>query len=197
MIQKTLFLFFFIIFFSCSGDSSDDDSTYLSDSVTNQTSNNSSDSTTNNSGQSNTGQNSNDDSQSSYDRSKMLEFAVDKIIIPAFDDLEAKLNDLKSSYIKFNSDMTDNNLDDLRNKWLLSYKAWQHVEMYDIGKAMKDYYAFKSNIYPVDTVRVKVNIEKGEYDLNNPNNYDSQGFPTMDYLLYGLDKDTSKVINHF
>ena len=43
------------------------------------------------------GQNSNDDSQSSFDRSKMLEFTVDKIIIPAFDDLEAKLNDLKSS----------------------------------------------------------------------------------------------------
>ena len=197
MIQKSLFVFVLIIFFRCSGVSSDDDSSYLNDSVTNQTSNNSSDSNTNNSGQSNTGQNSNDDSQSSFDRSKMLEFTVDKIIIPAFDDLEAKLNDLKSSYSKFNSDMTDNNLDDLRNKWLLSYKAWQHVEMYDIGKAMKDYYAFKSNVYPVDTVRVKVNIEKGEYDLNNPNNYDSQGFPTMDYLLYGLDKDTSKVINHF
>ena len=197
MIQKSLFVFVLIIFFSCSGDSSDDDSSYLGDTVTNQTSNNSSDSSTNHSGQSNTGQNSNDDSQSSFDRSKMLEFTVDKIIIPAFDDLEAKLNDLKSSYNQFNSDMTDNNLDDLRNKWLLSYKAWQHVEMYDIGKAMKDYYAFKSNIYPVDTVRVKVNIEKGEYDLNNPNNYDSQGFPTMDYLLYGLDKDTSKVINHF
>ena len=197
MIQKSLFVFVLIIFFSCSGVSSDDDSSYLNGSVTNQTSNNSSDSNTNNSGQSNTGQNSNDDSQSSFDRSKMLEFTVDKIIIPAFDDLEAKLNDLKSSYNKFNSDMTDNNLDDLRNNWLLSYKAWQHVEMYDIGKAMKDYYAFKSNVYPVDTVRVKVNIEKGEYDLNNPNNYDSQGLPTMDYLLYGLDKDTSKVINHF
>ena len=197
MIQKSLFVFVLIIFFRCSGVSSDDDSSYLNDSVTNQTSNNSSDSNTNNSGQSNTGQNSNDDSQSSFDRSKMLEFTVDKIIIPAFDDLEAKLNDLKSSYNKFNSNMTDSNLDDLRNKWLSSYKAWQHVEMYDIGKAMKDYYAFKSNVYPVDTVRVKVNIEKGEYDLNNPNNYDSQGFPTMDYLLYGLDKDTSKVINHF
>ena len=76
------------------------------------------------------------------------------------DDLEGKLTELKGSYSKFNSDMTDNNLDDLRDKWLLSYKAWQHVEMYDIGKAMEDYYAFKGNVYPVDTVRVKINIEK-------------------------------------
>ena len=184
-----------MVIFSCS-DSSSDDSPAMNESLGNQTSNNSNNSNNNNE-QSNSNQNSNNDSQSSYDRSKMLEFTVEKIIIPAFDDLEGKLTELKGSYSKFNSDMTDNNLDDLRDKWLLSYKAWQHVEMYDIGKAMEDYYAFKGNVYPVDTVRVKLNIEKGEYDLNNPNNYDAQGFPTIDYLLYGLDKEMPKVINHF
>ena len=195
MINRILYFLSLIIIISCS-DSSTDDSPALNESLINQTSNNSSD-FNNNNDQSNSNQNSNNDSQSSYDRSKMLEFTVEKIIIPAFDDLEAKLNELKGSYSKFNSDMTNNNLDDLRNKWLLSYKAWQHVEMYDIGKAMEDYYAFKSNVYPVDTVRVKINIEKGEYDLNNPNNYDAQGFPTIDYLLYGLDKEMSKIIDHF
>ena len=195
MINRILYFLILIIIFSCS-DSSTDDSPAINESLINQTSNNSSNSNNNND-QSNSNQNSNNDSQTSYDRSKMLEFTVEKIIIPAFDDLEAKLNELKGSYIKFNSDMTNNNLDDLRNKWLLSYKAWQHVEMYDIGKAMEDYYAFKGNVYPVDTVRVKINIEKGEYDLNNPNNYDAQGFPTMDYLLYGLDKEMPKVIDHF
>ena len=186
-----------MILFSCSDSSTDDSSSPYESVNNNQTSSNSSDSDTNNNNQSNSNQNSNNDSQSSYDRSKMLEFTVDKIIIPAFDDLEAKLDDLKSSYSKFNSDMTNNNLDDLRDKWLVSYKAWQHVEMYDIGKAMEDDYASKGNVYPVDTVRVKINIEKGEYDLNHPNNYDTQGFPTIDYLLYGLDKEMPKVIDHF
>ncbi len=195
MINRILYYLSLIIIISCS-DSSTDDSHAINESLINQTSNNSSDSNNNND-QSISNQNSNNDSQSSYDRSKMLEFTVEKIIIPAFDDLEAKLSELKGSYSKFNSDMTNNNLDDLRNKWLLSYKAWQHVEMYDIGKAMEDYYAFKGNVYPVDTIRVKINIEKGEYDLNNPNNYDAQGFPTIDYLLYGLDKEMPKIIDHF
>lgn len=195
MINRILYFLSLIIIISCS-DSSTDDSHAINESLINQTSNNSSDSNNNND-QSISNQNSKNDSQSSYDRSKMLEFTVEKIIIPAFDDLEAKLTELKGSYSKFNSDMTNNNLDDLRNKWLLSYKAWQHVEMYDIGKAMEDYYAFKGNVYPVDTVRVKINIEKGEYDLNNPNNYDAQGFPTIDYLLYGLDKEMPKIIDHF
>ena len=192
MIKKSLYLFILLLLFHCS-ENSTEDSVTLNDSIRDQTQNNSD----NLNDQTNLNQDSNTDSGSTFDRTKMLEFTVDKIIIPAFDDLETKLNNLKISYNKFNSDMTDDNLEDLRNNWLISYKAWQHVEIYDIGKAMKDYYAFKSNVYPVDTVRVKVNIEKGEYDLNNPNNYDSQGFPTMDYLLYGLDKDTSKVINHF
>jgi len=195
MINRILYFLSLMVIFSCS-DSSSDDSPAMNESLGNQTSNNSNNSNNNNE-QSNSNQNSNNDSQSSYDRSKMLEFTVEKIIIPAFDDLEGKLTELKGSYSKFNSDMTDNNLDDLRDKWLLSYKAWQHVEMYDIGKAMEDYYAFKGNVYPVDTVRVKLNIEKGEYDLNNPNNYDAQGFPTIDYLLYGLDKEMPKVIDHF
>ena len=192
MIKKSLYLFILLLLFHCS-ENSTEDSVTLNDSIRDQTQNNSD----NLNDQTNLNQDSNTDSGSTFDRTKMLEFTVDKIIIPAFDDLETKLNNLKISYNKFNSDMTDDNLEDLRNNWLISYKAWQHVEIYDIGKAMKDYYAFKSNVYPVDTVRVKVNIEKGEYDLNNPNNYDSQGFPTMDYLLYGLDKDTSKVVNHF
>ena len=192
MIKKSLYLFILLLLFHCS-ENSTEDSVTLNDSLRDQTQNNSD----NHNDQTNLNQDSNTDSGSTFDRTKMLEFTVDKIIIPAFDDLETKLNNLKISYNKFNSDMTDDNLEDLRNNWLISYKAWQHVEIYDIGKAMKDYYAFKSNVYPVDTVRVKVNIEKGEYDLNNPNNYDSQGFPTMDYLLYGLDKDTSKVLNHF
>ena len=192
MIKKSLYLFILLLLFHCS-ENSTEDSVTLNDSIRDQTQNNSD----NLNDQTNLNQDSNTDSGSTFDRTKMLEFTVDKIIIPAFDDLETKLNNLKISYNKFNSDMTDDNLEDLRNNWLISYKAWQHVEIYDIGKAMEDYYAFKSNVYPVDTVRVKVNIEKGEYDLNNPNNYDSQGFPTMDYLLYGLDKDTSKVLNHF
>ena len=195
MINRILYFLSLMVIFSCS-DSSSDDSPAMNESLGNQTSNNSNNSNNNNE-QSNSNQNSNNDSQSSYDRSKMLEFTVEKIIIPAFDDLEGKLTELKGSYSKFNSDMTNNNLNDLRDKWLLSYKAWQHVEMYDIGKAMEDYYAFKGNVYPVDTVRVKLNIEKGEYDLNNPNNYDAQGFPTIDYLLYGLDKEMPKVIDHF
>ena len=133
----------------------------------------------------------------SFDRVKMMTFITEEIIIPSYDNLNTSLGELKESYELFKINITEHNLEELRNKWLNSYKLWQHVEMYNIRKSMEDYLIFKSNIYPVDTVRVNQNIDSGEYDLNNPNNYSAQGFPTMDYLLYGIDNDRTKVIDHF
>lgn len=132
-----------------------------------------------------------------FDRGKMMSFVTEEIIIPSYDNLNQSLEELKDAYDLFKIDITVHNFEDLRIKWINSYKLWQHVEMFNIGKSMEDYLNFKSNIYPVDTVRVKQNIHTGKYDLNNPNNYSAQGFPTMDYLLYGLNKDHNKVITYY
>ena len=133
----------------------------------------------------------------SFDRVKMMTFITEEIILPSYDNLNSSLNELKESYELFKINITEHNLEELRNKWLNSYKLWQHVEMYNIGKSMKDYLIFRSNIYPVDTVRVNQNIDNGEYDLENPYNYAAQGFPTMDYLLYGIENESVKVIDHY
>ena len=131
-----------------------------------------------------------------FSREEMLSFIVNQIIIPAYSNLDANLGELKTSFDLFNGDVTEENLTSLREKWLDSYKSWQHVEMYNIGKAMETYFWHKSNIYPVDTTRVNTNIENGSYDLENPNNYSAQGFPTIEYLLYGQGDDTSKNLDH-
>ena len=133
----------------------------------------------------------------SFDRVKMMTFITEEIILPSYDNLNTSLTELKESYELFKINITEHNLEELRNKWLNSYKLWQHVEMYNIGKSMEDYLIFRSNIYPVDTVRVNQNIDNGEYDLENPNNYAAQGFPTMDYLLYGIENEPVKVIDHY
>jgi predicted lipoprotein len=133
----------------------------------------------------------------SFDHVKMMTFITEEIIIPSYDNLNTSLVELNESYELFKINITEHNLEELRNKWLNSYKLWQHVEMYNIGKSMEDYLIFKSNIYPVDTVRVNQNIDSGEYDLNNPNNYAAQGFPTIDYLLYGKGNDPAKITDHY
>ena len=135
--------------------------------------------------------------ENSFDRVKMMTFITEEIIIPSYDNLNTSITELKESYELFKINITEHNLEELRNKWLKSYKLWQHVEMFNIGKSMEDYLIFRSNIYPVDTVRVNQNINNAEYDLKNPKNHAAQGFPTMDSLLYGKGNDPAKIIDHY
>ena len=190
-ILSILVISFLILSIGCS--KSDDDDSPTSGITNNQ-------SQTEDINQEDSSQGTEDDqsgNDNSFDRVKMMTFITEEIILPSYDNLNSSLTELKESYELFKINITEHNLEELRNKWLNSYKLWQHVEMYNIGKSMEDYLIFRSNIYPVDTVRVNQNIENGEYDLENPNNYAAQGFPTMDYLLFGIENEPLKVIDHY
>jgi len=133
-----------------------------------------------------------------FTKKAMLENLTDNIIIPSFINLNDKIGDLKTSSENFINDITTENLSDLRKKWLRAYKAWQYVEMFNIGKAEEIFYPLKMNTYPTDVDRIHSNIESGLYDLvNNDNNLDAQGFPALDYMLYGLNGDSLLVIDKY
>ena len=138
-----------------------------------------------------------EEKKTAYDRSKMLVHWADNIIIPAHSAFQTNLSNLSNSTNSFVASPNQSNLDDLRSKWLVSYKSWQHIEMFDIGKAEEIYYKAKMNIYPVDKSWLENNIEKGTYDLEDANNYSSQGFPAIDYLLNGIGADDSAILNKF
>ena len=132
-----------------------------------------------------------------YDRGKMLVHWADKIIVPAHNAFKLTLTDLDTSTKTFVASPDQSNLDDLRSKWLLSYKSWQHIEMFDIGKSEEIYFKSKMNVYPIDKTWLDNNIEKGTYDLENANNYSSQGFPAIDYMLYGIGADDTAILNKY
>jgi hypothetical protein len=67
--------------------------------------------------------------------------------------------------------------------------------MFDIGKSEEIYYASRMNIYPVNIERTDLNISNRVDDIENPNNYSSQGFPTLDYLLHGIASSDSEILN--
>ncbi len=132
-----------------------------------------------------------------YDRGKMLVHWADKTIIPAYNAFKQTLINLDNSTKIFVSAPNQTNLDDLRSKWLISYKSWQHIEMFDIGKAEEIYYKSKMNVYPIDKIWLENNVSKGTYDLDSANNYSSQGFPALDYLLYGIAADDTSILTKY
>lgn len=121
-----------------------------------------------------------------YDRGILLTNITDNIIIPAYENFSTKLNDLENAVGLFSTQTDQPNLDLVEDKWFDAYKAWQHVEMFDINMAEEINYRKKINSYPCNTARIELNIMNGGYDFDDPNHYAAQGFPTLDYLINGL-----------
>ena len=129
-----------------------------------------------------------------FNRSAVLLNWADNIIIPAYDDFYSSLIDLEESINIFIETPSVNLLESVSNHWLDSYKIWQHVEMFDIGLAEVINYKGKMNIYPTDSELIIQNIELGNYDLNNNNNFDARGFPALDYMLHGLAENSGDIV---
>ena len=67
--------------------------------------------------------------------------------------------------------------------------------MFDIGKAEEINFSPRMNIYPVNTERTDLNISNRVDDISNPNNFSSQGFPALDYLLHGIASSESDILD--
>lgn len=129
-----------------------------------------------------------------FDRTSMLTHWADDIIIPGFEDYATSLVALQATTDAFNTNPSEQTLNALRADWLESYKMWQMVAMFDIGKAETIGLRNFTNIYPTDVQMILLNIETGDYKLELPSNFDTQGFPALDYLLYGLNDDDTQIV---
>ena len=142
-------------------------------------------------------QNQTTSSETTYNRSSFLINVADNILIPSHNQFKTDLIELQEASNQFTDETNDSNLKFLREKWIASYKSWQHIEMYDIGRAEEIYFKSKMNIYPVNIDRLENNVSTGSYDLDNANNFSSQGFPALDYLLYGIGSSDSEIVDKF
>lgn len=129
---------------------------------------------------------SNDPIPSSYDKTALLTNWADNIIIPSFENYQAKVNVLSANVASFTSNPSEENLVTIRNSWLEAYKAFQYVAMYNIGKAEELTFKESTNTYPANATQINANITSGSYNLTQNSQFDRQGFPGLDYLINGL-----------
>lgn len=129
-----------------------------------------------------------------FARAPMLTNWADNIIVPAYIDFSEKLTDLSAGLETFKADGSEANLVALRSVWLEAYKAWQYVEMFEIGPAEAVGLRLSLNSYPSDIAIIEANASKGAYDLKLPSNRVGKGFPAMDYLINGLGETDAAIV---
>tara|TARA_B110000881_G_scaffold130006_1_gene114253 strand:- start:373 stop:1455 length:1083 start_codon:yes stop_codon:yes gene_type:complete len=141
----------------------------------------------------------NDDSSSEVweQKSEMLTNWADNFIIPSHSTLLNNLVYLEGAGNSFTNLPNQQNLDSLRTVFINAYMSWQYVEMFDIGPAEESYYKSKMNIYPTTISRIEINIQNENTDFNNSNNYSAQGFPALDYLLYGIETSDELIVSKY
>ena len=189
--RKTIFiLLLFTIYFSCSTDEINESEPVSLEPVSPNTNSSTPDPNSNSSS-------NNSSTPTSFDREAMLIFWADSIIVPAQNKFKNDLLSLSNSIISFSSNKSQVSLDLVREKWFDAYKSWQHIEMFNVGKAEEINYGVRMNVYPVDTDRVESNISNSDSDIENPNDYSAQGFPAIDYLLYGIGSNDSEILDKY
>ena len=127
-------------------------------------------------------------------KSEMLTNWADNFISPAYGTLLGKLDILQQSSDVFTESVNQQNLDNLRSSFIDAYLSWQYVEMFNIGPAEELYFNSKMNVFPTTVARIELNIENGNTDFNNSNNFSAQGFPALDYLLYGIEDSDDLIV---
>ncbi|MCW4467597.1 imelysin family protein [Flavobacterium sp. MFBS3-15] len=135
--------------------------------------------------------------EGTYDRSAMMASWADNIIIPSFSNYQAKLNALHASAQDFSGAPSQQSLEALRSAWLDAYKAYQHVGIYDDPKAYELHLIESSNTYPADVAGINNNIATGNYNLSQPAQYAREGFPALDYLLYGVQDSDEAIVTYY
>jgi len=125
----------------------------------------------------------------SFDRTAMLTFWAEQQIIPALEQYGITLVELETAKNDFiqNKKITDFEL--LKTAYLNAYLAWQTVAMFNIGEAEAIGYRNYINTYPTDVALIESNVANETYNLELPSNFVAQGFPALDYLLFGLLKE--------
>lgn len=134
-------------------------------------------------------------SSDGFDRQAMLENWADNIIVPGYEQYVSSLAALTTSTETFSESPSILNLNNLRDAWLDAYTAWQYVGMFEIGKAEELTLINYTNIFPLGVEDMIQTIEGGDYDLNNVNRQDEQGFPAIEYLIYAVRDTDQEIVN--
>jgi uncharacterized protein len=125
-----------------------------------------------------------------FDRAAMLTNYSSNVIVPNYFQAIAYLDNLKLEMANFKLQKTAESFNYLRDRYLSSYLAYQHVSMFEFGPAETQQVRMNLNVFPTDTLQINSNIVANTYDLNAANNLDAKGFPALDYLLFGDSNDT-------
>ncbi len=136
-----------------------------------------------------------DQSEDDFDRTTMLSHWADALIIPGYTSFAEAAAGLKAAGASFQDAPTPESMEQLRTAWQTAYLQWQRVSMFEIGPAESLSLRNNINLYPTNTELIVENVMRDQIDFDLPSNAAAQGFPALDYLLFGIRATDSEILD--
>lgn len=138
-----------------------------------------------------------EDPAAAYDKTAMLTNYADGVVIPNFQSAKIAFDSLAYVYNAFTQNLTEPNLLEVRQKYIVAYIRFQHIATSEYGPSENELVRSNFNTYPTDTLQINSNISSGVYDLATAANIDAKGFPAIDFLLYGKNNTDAQIVSLF
>ncbi|HSZ72268.1 MAG TPA: imelysin family protein [Cytophagaceae bacterium] len=141
-----------------------------------------------------------EDPSANYNRTPLLTNIGNNIIVPNYQALATALNQLDSGVTAFKNAPDATSLSNVQELHKAAYKIWQRCTTFDFGPATDNIGAsgsFRSlmDTYPADVVSINSNIAKTPDQQSNLDAvFSIQGFPAVDYLLFGTGTDNTAIL---
>ncbi|MFK7774828.1 MAG: imelysin family protein [Saprospiraceae bacterium] len=142
----------------------------------------------------------NDDEQdpcsSDFDQVALFTNVADNIIIPSYENLKLTVDELSSTTQSFVTDPNETSLSELQTAFKAAYLSWQNVAQFEFGPAEDIFLRNSLNNFPANVNQIEFNVENEVDNFDLPDTYD-QGFPALDYLLFGVagSNDLAETLN--
>lgn len=134
------------------------------------------------------------DNKDDFNRVSLTTSWVDNLLLPAVNDLKAKVANLNTAVVDFADAPDASKLEEARTDVFEAAKVWQHVEMFFYGTS----FALDMYSYPTEVDKISDNINSDvEVNLDRTVLNKSQGLPALDYLLNGVAASDAEIIEKF
>ena len=120
-----------------------------------------------------------------FQRGPLLQNVADNYITPGYAAMQASLQALSDSWQTFLTNNDQASLDAVKNNCITADLVFQRIKMLECGPSMNLLFTESLGTFPTDTIKIESHITSGSYDLTVMDNFDSEGFDALDYLLFG------------
>lgn len=120
-----------------------------------------------------------------FDKGAMLANYADNLIIPAYTGLQQQIEALETGINIFLNNPSATTQQALLPVFKTAYLQFEKVSVDQFGPAERVLFNNFLNTFPTDNAVIDGNINRGTYDLSANSAINQQGFPALDYLLFG------------